>query len=132
MSEYANEIEIDETANAELPPEPIDQTDEERETEKYDFSKIDVSNVKTAWVRHQNRLFEIDPKEINTNRDYKWTLVTIDNGRALVDMDKHKIRYFLLSILGQYNVLPELKRLDQIWMVSIVSAVMVFAGFFIH
>lgn len=129
MSEYANEIEQDESAT--LPPEPVEDTPEDMETRKIDF-KIDTSWIKLALVRSNNRLFRIDPKDIETNKEYKFSLVTIDNGFALVDLDKHKIRPFLLSILGQYNILPELKRLDQIWMISIFSAVMIFAGFFIN
>jgi hypothetical protein len=129
MSEYANEV--DEAEVPELPPEPVEDSAEDIESKKIDF-RVDTSGVKLALVRSNNRLYRIDPKDIETKKEYKFSLVTIDNGFALVDLDKHKIRPFLLSILGQYNILPELKRLDQIWMISIFSAVMIFAGFFIN
>ena len=73
---------MDETQDAEqdapeLPPEPLDDDAEKAHATDIEHAH-DISGVKRALVRSNNRLYEIDPGEILTRKEYKWTLVTID------------------------------------------------------
>lgn len=108
--EIAENEEIDQPQD--LPELPVGDGEEKTETNKIDM-QADYSHVQQCIVRQNGRHIVVDPERLK-EKEFKTTYVSIDNGIAIVDMDKHKIRPFLLSILGQYEILPELKKLNMI------------------
>lgn len=95
-----------------LPELPAEDGEGKEESNKIDLQS-DFSHIRQCIVRQNGRHYEVDPERLK-EKEFKTTYVSIDNGIAIVDMDKHKIRPFLLSILGQYEILPELKKLNMI------------------
>lgn len=89
--------------------------------------KVDYSRVTTAVVRANSRLYQVDPRMLEK---YKADHILIDGHLAFVDIDKKKVRPYLLAMLSQYEMLPELKLLNRIFFAVLVVGVFVlFAAF---